>query len=189
MRITEVYPMLLPPKKEKWLMQNELIYIRYSDFLLGFYRFSDGLTLPLTEDDFVIHDLLDRAKNIPEEEIVFTSLAECVGMSPSGGPETYILTTKPGIYGAGAVLSDAAKRKMNDVFPDGFYMLPSSVHEWIVVGKGTNPTVLMDIVKDVNSTDLITDDLYLADNPYEIVNGVLRVATVPGFEGVERLIL
>ena len=188
MRIENIYPMLLPPKKEKWLMQNGLIYIRYSDFLLGFYRFSGGLTLPLTEDDFVIYDLLERAKNLPEEEIVFTSLAECVGMSPSGGPETYVLTTKSGIYGAGAILSDAAKRKMNEVFPDGFYLLPSSVHEWIVIGRGIDPTDLMEIVKDVNSTDLITEDLYLADNPYEIVNGVLRVATVPGFEGVEALI-
>lgn len=188
MRITDVYPMLLPPKKEKWLMQNGLIYIRYSDFLLGFYRFSGGLTLPLTEDDFVIYDLLDRAKNIPEEEIVFTSLAECVGMSPSGGPETYVLTTKSGIYGAGAILSDAAKRKMSEVFPNGYYLLPSSVHEWIVVEKETDPNVLMEIVKDVNSTDLITDDLYLADDPYEIVDGVLRVAMVLGFEGVEELI-
>lgn len=188
MRIEEVYPMLLPPEKEKWLMQNGFIYIRYSDFLLGFYRYVDGLTLPVSEDDFVIFDLLERTQNIPEEEVVFMSLAACIGMPPFGDAEMYILTTKSGIYGAGVVLSDAAKRKMRDKFPDGFYLLPSSVHEWIVIGKENDPTDLKEIIKSINDTDMITDDLYLADNPYEIVNGVLRVATVLGFEGVEELI-
>lgn len=188
MRMTEVYPMLLPTEKEKWLMQNGFIYTRYSDFLLGFYRLHDGLTLPVSEDDFVIFDLLDRAKSIPEDEVVFTSLAELIGMPPSSGTEMYVLTTRSGIYGAGVVLSDAAKRKMSDRFPDGFYLLPSSVHEWIVIGKEISPTDLREIVKSVNDTDMITDDLYLADDPYEIVDGVLRVAKVPGFEGVEELI-
>lgn len=188
MRITDVYPMLLPPEKEKWLMQNGFIYTRYSDFLIGFYRYVDGLTLPVSEDDFVIHDLLDRAQNLPEDEVVLMSMSSRIGMPPSSGTEMYILTTKSGIYGAGVVLSDAAKRKMRDKFPDGFYLLPSSVHEWIVIGKEIDPADLKEIIKSINDTDMITDDLYLADNPYEIVNGVLRVATVPGFEGVDALI-
>ena len=188
MRMTEVYPMLLPPEREQWLMQNGFIYTRYSDFLIGFYRFVDGLTLPVSEDDFVIFDLLDRAKNIPEDEVVLTSLAELIGMPQSSGVEMYILTTNHGIYGAGVVLSDAAKRKMRDKFQDGFYLLPSSVHEWIVIGKEISPTDLREIVKSINDTDMISDDLYLADDPYEIVDGVLRVATVLGFEGVEELI-
>lgn len=188
MRIEEVYPMLLPPEKEKWLMQNGFIYIRHSDFLLGFYRYVDGLTLPVSEDDFVIIDLLDRAQNIPEDEVMFMSLAACIGMPQSGDAEMYILTTNHGIYGAGVVLSDAAKMKMMDKFPDGFYLLPSSVHEWIVIGKEIDLTDLKEIIKSINDTDMITDNLYLADNPYEIVDGVLRVAMVLGFEGVEELI-
>lgn len=188
MRMTEVYPMLLPPEREQWLMQNGFIYTRYSDFLLGFYRFSGGLTLPLTEDDFVIHDLLDRAQNLPEDEVVLMSMSSRIGMSLSGDAEMYILTTNHGIYGAGVVLSDAAKRKMSDRFPDGFYLLPSSVHEWMVIGKEIDLTDLKGIVKSINDTDMITDDLYLADDPYEIVDGVLKVATVPGFDGVEKLI-
>lgn len=180
--------MLLPPEKEKWLMQSGFIYTRYSDFLIGFYRYVDGLTLPVLEDDFVIHDLLERAQNIPEDEVVFMSLAELIGMPPSSDAEMYILTTNHGIYGAGVVLSDAAKRKMSDRFPDGFYLLPSSVHEWMVIGKEIDLTDLKGIVKSINNTDMITDDLYLADNPYEIVDGVLRVATVLGFEGVDELI-
>ena len=188
MRVTEVYPMLLPPEKEKWLMQNRFIYIRYSDFLLGFYRFHDGLTIPVSEDDFVIHDLLDRAQNLTEDEVVFMSMSSLIGMPQSSDAEMYILTTNHGIYGAGVVLSDAAKRKMSDKFPDGFYLLPSSVHEWIVIGKEIDLKDIREIVKSINDTDMITDDLYLADDPYEIVDGVLRVATVLSFEGVDELI-
>ena len=188
MRVTDVYPMLLPPEKEKWLMQNGFIYIRYSDFLLGFYRFVDGLTLPVSEDDFMIIDLLERTQNVPEDEVVLMSLAELIGIPPSSGTEMYVLTTKSGIYGAGVVLSDAAKRKMRDKFPDGFYLLPSSVHEWIVIGKEIDLKGIREIVKSINDTDMITDDLYLADDPYEIVDGVLRVATVLSFEGVDELI-
>lgn len=188
MRIENIYPMLLPPEKEKWLMQNGFIYTRYSDFLIGFYRYVDGLTLPVSEDDFVIHDLLERAQNLPEDEVVLMSMSSRIGMPQSSDAEMYILTTNHGIYGAGVVLSDAAKRKMSDRFPDGFYLLPSSVHEWMVIGKEIDLTDLKGIVKSINNTDMITDDLYLADDPYEIVDGILRVATVLGFEGVEALI-
>ena len=78
----------------------------------------------------------------------------------------YVLTNQTKLYGAAFLLSKRTLTAFAERHGD-FYILPSSVHEVILVpcSTGFSPASLLGMLRDVNRTDLETEDI-LSDNLY-----------------------
>ncbi len=79
----------------------------------------------------------------------------------------FILTNNKCLYGASAILYEDALKDFSDRIGSGFYMLPSSVHETILLPENVcfNTENLREMVKSVNEAVLDRED-YLSDNVY-----------------------
>ena len=96
-------------------------------------------------------NLLDRDEPLNAEDI--------------GG--MYVLTNESGSLGAAALFYPDVKEKTAELLRGDYYILPSSVHEVIIVpdSAGINAKELCDMVKQANRTvvderDILSDDVY-----------------------------
>lgn len=88
-------------------------------------------------------------------------------MLPPDDGNMWVVSNKSLFYGAAAVIKafDELKAK----FPNGWTVLPSSLHEVIVLPKGiTDGEDMNDIVRQVN-TNVLNEADYLSDDVYEFV--------------------
>lgn len=79
-----------------------------------------------------------------------------------------IVSNDKGIFGAAAVI--AAQDELKERFPEGYYVLPSSVHEVIVSPATDNPDeeeILSQMVQDVNRTTVQSEE-QLSNHVYKI---------------------
>lgn len=118
-------------------------------------------------------------KNMKSEECTFQSMLEV--LSSMFGEEQaemlterveddevmFVLSNKARLNGAVAVLDTSIMKEITDRLGD-FYMLPSSVHEWIVVKAtdGMDASALAQMIKDVNQSQVHQDER-LSDHPYK----------------------
>lgn len=81
--------------------------------------------------------------------------------------QAYILENRRGIYGFNAVFYGGTLKNMAGQIGDSLFVLPSSIHEAILVPEkeGVCVTELQDMVHDVNRTAVSHDD-FLSDNVY-----------------------
>lgn len=102
----------------------------------------------------------------------------------------YVLSNESRINGAVYLASPEIMEKLCGLFPEGFYLLPSSVHEIIVAPKGTdgsrkemNPLQLGRMVRDINRTEIKREEI-LSDRVYEYDKENKKIRQVP--ESIER---
>lgn len=81
----------------------------------------------------------------------------------------FILTTKKHIYGATAIISDEVRQKVAAYIGGDYYILPSSIHELIVMPKKcvSDLWALEQTVRDVNRGFYVPAEDFLSDNVYE----------------------
>ncbi len=79
----------------------------------------------------------------------------------------YVLGNREKLFGAAVMLYDGVLERIADTFGRGFYVLPSSIHEVILVpeGKGEDAAELWKMVCEINATqvepeDVLTDSIY-----------------------------
>lgn len=78
----------------------------------------------------------------------------------------YVITTDIFNYGAIAILNKKFMDKMIDIVGSEFYLIPSSVHEWIMVaGKYTDIDSKNEMVREVNATEVGESEI-LSDHIY-----------------------
>lgn len=84
-----------------------------------------------------------------------------------GMPETYIATNASGFQGAAVLGYPDFFEKAEEVVGGSFYVIPSSVHEFILIKDDGKPhyEFLDDMIRDVNSTVLSARDI-LSDHCY-----------------------
>ena len=116
----------------------------------------------------------DAEKNsLAEEPIVFTPLADMIKSliesneipSPEeAGIVTYIATNKSGFHGASVLAYPEFAEKAAETIGGSFYMLPSSVHEFILIKDDGTPKAkdLNRMIKNVNETVLEPRDVLSA---------------------------
>ncbi len=82
-------------------------------------------------------------------------------------PAMYVLTNTTHINGAGCILYDGVIKDFSDRLERDLYILPSSVHELIIVPKDEkiSPTELADIVQEINAKGVAEDEI-LSDSVY-----------------------
>ena len=97
----------------------------------------------------------------------------------TSGAGMYILTNNCKCYGASEILDKNTLKEISDKISGDFVILPSSVHEVIVLplNYGMDYRELADMVKEINGT-VVSPDEYLSDNVYVYVRseGTLKLA-------------
>ena len=76
----------------------------------------------------------------------------------------YIVTTEDSFYGASAILSKDIQKRLDDLFPSGCYVMPSSLHEMLVLSAdGQRLSELQNIVRSINRSGVVAEQDILSD--------------------------
>lgn len=135
----------------------------------------------------------DAERNsLAEEPLVFTPLCDMIRSliesnevpSPEeAGIVTYIATNKSGFHGASVLAYPDFAEKAAETIGGSFYMLPSSVHEFILIKDDGKPNAkdLNKMVKNVNETvleprDLLSNQCYHYDAKKKVLETGIQYA-------------
>ena len=129
---------------------------------------------------FDAEELLDIAMNNMKGQTVVTPLPEILygsGKSDTdwdslknGEKTMLVLSNRSNFHGAASILDKEIMIKIVDVFEEDVYILPSSIHECIVVPQSMGPAEdLQKMVKSANQDvvapeDWLSDDIYVFDS-------------------------
>ena len=86
--------------------------------------------------DYVMQTASSKYRELFANGPVPENLLNASGDTPlAQGELFYLLTTKENIQGASAVLCPWVMEKVSEFLPEGYYILPSSVHECLILSK------------------------------------------------------
>lgn len=96
-----------------------------------------------------------------------------------GSSPMYVLSNSEKYYGAACILDNEFLDDFSKKLNSDFYILPSSIHELIVVPDNNkmNTDMLKAMVTEVNATQVSRED-YLSDNVYKYVRNLGKVVPV-----------
>ncbi|MBO7402480.1 MAG: hypothetical protein J6U10_05765 [Lachnospiraceae bacterium] len=77
----------------------------------------------------------------------------------------YVLSNEKYINGASTLLYPEFARKISDFLTDEVFVIPSSIHELILIPAVCDPEVILSMVREVNEAEVPTEDV-LSDNIY-----------------------
>lgn len=121
-----------------------------------------------------VEDLYDTAlKNAPDllpenffelSSFIFETTGE---FNPDVKNIMFVLSNKIQNYGASVILYPGCLEKIGDMLESDFYLIPSSVHEMLVVPKefAVEEKGFCQMIRHVNSVELEPDEI-LSDHPY-----------------------
>ncbi|MGN0160676.1 MAG: DUF5688 family protein [Lachnospiraceae bacterium] len=130
------------------------------------------------------NDLYDTAlQNTPQQlQYCFSSmenvLEEMIGVRESDDlldseeispNDIYILTNRRKLFGASCLLYDGLIKKISEKLQSSLYIIPSSIHELIIIPQKTFPREresLIDLVRNINATEVDVTDM-LSNTVYE----------------------
>lgn len=173
---------------------EEIRTIKVTEELLSFWG---------VDQETVYQKALENAekKNPPILTNVNDTLKAGLGMQPespnllesekgaidSGNPVNglYVLRNKMKINGASVLAYPHLPEQLKKAFPQGYYILPSSVHEVMIVPKNhtVTPKELGEMVREINRQDVEREEV-LSDRVYEFDKETGRLCQVP--ESMER---
>lgn len=73
----------------------------------------------------------------------------------------YVVTNQNALFGAAHIMNPNVMERLQKIFQDGFYILPSSTHELIVIDSEESEQSVSDlvrIVKEVNKNEVVYDE-------------------------------
>ena len=185
MRSKIVYK-LIHAEKNKSLLRN-IPYISYLDFAIVFYILfevdeSGTATIPITHELIQLWDVsLDEIQqnafsNAPTllpasfkpmqmviDELIGSNYSEeeCIE------DLMFVLTNSLRSFGAACILYDGMLDRIGEEIGENYYILPSSIHEMIIVPESNSPSRehLNEMIAEVNQTQVDVED-YLSDCVY-----------------------
>lgn len=106
-------------------------------------------------------------KILPAKFIGIGSMLESYGYHQETVIPMYILTNEENYFGASAMIFDSVLEMIGRALKDDFWILPSSIHECIIVpaGSAMPPDEMIDLVKEVNRKE-VSEEEYLSDQIY-----------------------
>ena len=89
-------------------------------------------------------------------------------MAGQGAPSMYVLTNEDKLNGAAMILNPEAMEMVREAVGDDFFILPSSIHECLIVPKTDDVSLeaLENMVKEVNANEVAPGER-LSDHVYE----------------------
>ena len=120
------------------------------------FRIAEGLSARDANMQDMISVLKEMMGGMDIEDLPF----------PEVEPEMIVVSNKDKLYGAYSIIP--LMESIKTIFPNGGYtVLPSSVHEVIVVGNNGNKEMLDQMVQEINSTQVAPEEV-LSDIAYVI---------------------
>lgn len=186
-----VLPELRPVEDIENIKNEDLIYT-YDDNSKSAFVITYKITVKEMSDDSgtatikVKRYLLDRINMSTEDlyHFAFQNLADQTYMFSMNGlfnipcvseDNMFVVTTKSSVMGAISILNPSIQESLEDKLGSVFYLLPSSVHEFIAVTYSElNAETLKTMIKEVNSTVLDPIDKF-SDNLYLYKKGVITI--------------
>lgn len=116
--------------------------------------------------DYTIQNMSVLMRKIAREDGMPEDLIDI--MFPDTDTGMYIVTNEKTLNGASSIIP--AQKELKERFPQGYFVLPSSKHEVIVVPRrhGFNIDAFKEMVTDINGSQVDEKDR-LSDNAYEIL--------------------
>lgn len=168
------------------MMNKDLVCVDVTgNIAAAFYvDLGDNKTTMVTEELLRLWNMdpqnlyMQAVMNMKEEDISLRSIMDVIaGLTGTDVQDeeinTYVLTTKKGVYGASVLLYPNLLNSLREKFGD-IYLLPSSVHEWLIVPEPANPVYLEQMVREVNNTsvrntDILDYNIYRYDGQFHMV--------------------
>lgn len=128
------------------------------------------------------HNLVDSI-NILQYAYTFDTMDNFIPVPCNDKSHLYILTSDSCQFGSGMICVDSILRQVASIINDDFYILPSSVHELILVpcsmfSKDDNAEdTLLDMVWDVNHR-FVHPDERLSNHVYKVNKDTLKFTTI-----------
>ena len=118
-------------------------------------------------EDQLRHDAVEQAQK--EHPLNIQTINKVLGLPEDEpyAPKLYVATTNDAYLGSGVIGYDGFMEKGSEAVGGSFYLLPSSVHEVLLLRDdcGQNAAELLDMVKSINNSELLPDEK-LIDNVY-----------------------
>lgn len=171
MLLKNIVPILYPMTK----IPNNIVRTKVKGMddigLVFAYEIGDGKHVYLDIDTFVDLSLsyreLLRSINSRNHYCTFDSLSQIVGKERKESP-LYMVSKQGRKYGAAAIVLRSVLEQLCDFFKCNFYILPSSLHEVMVMPVSdavSDADGLLDMVKRINQKEIEPED-WLADHVY-----------------------
>lgn len=166
---------------------ENLVYIKFLDLAIVFHvgclsNFKSGMcTITVTKDILQLWNideshLLEVAQSNMQKytdyvlKDLISALSDLGDYSQPEGCEVgmYVLTNSEGIFGAAQVVNQGVLSEVSKKLNSDLILLPSSVHEWIILPDNLNTLSVDDlksIVKEINTTQVAACDV-LSNNVY-----------------------
>lgn len=125
-----------------------------------------GWGLPVEK---LFEDVRARMENDPDENVVIQSICDALSLDEDMAPYNtfYVMTNRRRTYGAATMLYKDALKTFAENTGRGFYIIPSSVHEVLLVPEtlGIPAKELKEMLTDVNDSivspeDILDKDVY-----------------------------
>ena len=120
-----------------------------------------------------VNDIDIAARDNEQGTSTIMNMGELLGVSQELF-EMYIATNLEGWNGATAILSPTVQKQLDELFPDGYAVLLSSVHEVIALPVAA-AVKACEIVKLINRTDFVKENEFLSDHVFQVKDGRFSV--------------
>lgn len=201
--LATVKPRMISETNLENVINNEIVYARYLDMLILFYVEIPNLdtgkevasytikrdnlkmagvtkeelyinAIKNIEEDYVIENMekvICRIVGITEDE-----LEESMCSSFTSSIPMYVITNKQNVNGASVILNKTMLGELKEIIKGDYYILPSSVHECIVVPiDEADAESLREMVTEINDGQVKPEDR-LTYNVYKYANGEIKIA-------------
>lgn len=84
-----------------------------------------------------------------------------------------VVTNTSKFFGAASIFCERVQKRLEEFFPNGYYLIPSSIDEFIAIDKQLlTPESLNEVIFDANK-HLVEKEEWLSDAAYYFENGIL----------------
>ena len=122
-------------------------------------------------------------KILPVKFVEIGEILEECGYESEQDVRMYVLTNEENYFGASAIIFDSILEKISILLKDDFWILPSSIHECIIVPADCTMSAegMRDLVREVNQAEVAPQD-YLSDEIYYYQCQMHRLTCVEAVE-------
>lgn len=110
----------------------------------------------------------------------FAKMSELLGLDHQDDMKMYVLTNAEQHLGSGLIVHDKVLRHILDTIEEDIYVLPSSIHELIVIPSSVvdDEKYLTSMVHEINTTEVEPKDR-LSDDVYHVNYTTMKFRTIP----------
>lgn len=120
-----------------------------------------------------LDDIISAAESNDKGTFSVVNMADVLGIPMCEVP-MYIVTNKKGMFGSVGILHPEVQEELNNIFADGYVVLPSSTHEVIVTSGDMNPHDMASMVHSINRS-VVNEADRLSDHVFRIEDSKLSV--------------